>query len=815
MVFLIQRLKNGIVLKSCQLLFASRPVTRSIVTIGLSLGLWLLLTLAPVLAVELADADTLFPRGFKRTAPSQDPNPREADDSQPLLVTADELIASQDGNIITARGGVKIVQGSRSLTADQIVYDKIKDTVIAKSFPPNRVTFNLASGDTIYGTEIVTNSDLKNAIIQGFRLLMADNSRAAASTAIHTETEAVNSTELRRFVFSPCALCAEDPTRPPTWQLVAERGRQDSQTHDIIYRNIRLEIKGLPIFWLPYLSHPDWTVKRRSGVLPPRVGVGSTLGTVVKTPYFIVLDDQSDMTVEPDIYSNYGYGFGLEYRRVFAAGNLRFAGSMVELNPSWLLNPDVKYPKEQYNFYAGGNLAINEQWRASFNLDRVSNVSYFTQFQPDAIFRNSHYNQASNHLVSDITFERFDHRDYNQFSIYRFQPNNDVVSPPVVPFIAPYLVDSRYFGLDPTYGSLGMNSSLMNLKRLVGIDTTRFSNELVYKYQIISDIGLETIVSSSIHNDYYLISNPKPTTATSPSQANSVVPIDLIDDNRFNQRIYRGFPIAGIKFNYPLAAAGSSLSMTPSVQFVASPRGLNPDAIPNNDSQSFDLNEVNLFELNRFAGNDRVSSGSRVDYAYRLEAGFKNGIGLGGFVGQSYRFDDDFLYPVGSGPDRQLSDLLSKISFNYLSNIRLSYSLRLDNKYFEPSRQELSATLASKPMVFSASYIENNPRIHSEAESLASEKDGFMTPLSRSLNLSTRFFIYDDWQGFGHWNRDLVHPNIATYGGGIRFRDDCFGYQISAERNTYSYGLVRPSTTIMFTVGFKYLGDWDYASSGF
>ena len=45
----------------------------------------------------------------------------------------------------------------------------------------------------------------------------------------------------------------------------------DSKKKTIYYNNAVIKVYDVPIFYIPKLSHPDPTVKRRSGFLPPSI----------------------------------------------------------------------------------------------------------------------------------------------------------------------------------------------------------------------------------------------------------------------------------------------------------------------------------------------------------------------------------------------------------------------------------------------------------------------------------------------------------------------------------------------------------------
>ncbi len=65
------------------------------------------------------------------------------------------------------------------------------------------------------------------------------------------------------------------------------------------------------------------------------------------------------------------------------------------------------------------------------------------------------------------------------------------------------------------------------------------------------------------------------------------------------------------------ALLGGTQVLTPRVQIVASPPIRNL-AVPNEDARAIDLEDSNLFALNRFPGYDRIEDGVRFTYGVRL-----------------------------------------------------------------------------------------------------------------------------------------------------------------------------------------------------
>ncbi len=153
-------------------------------------------------------------------------------------------------------------QNGNVLLADTVTYNQRTDTITASG----HVSLSQPTGEILFADYL----ELRNAMGDGFaenvRMLLADRSRLAANTARLTNN---NRTELRRAVYSPCDLCKNDPSAPPAWQFVAPQIDHDKEFKLIEMRDATMEIDGWPVFYTPYISMPDPTVKRASGFLDP------------------------------------------------------------------------------------------------------------------------------------------------------------------------------------------------------------------------------------------------------------------------------------------------------------------------------------------------------------------------------------------------------------------------------------------------------------------------------------------------------------------------------------------------------------------
>ena len=101
------------------------------------------------------------------------------------------------------------------------------------------------------------------------------------------------------------------------WDIRASQSVRNEKTNTITHYNLRMQVLNLPVFYLPYLSHPDWTVRRRSGFLTPSFLISSDLGLTPSIPYFQVIDDTKDAQFNLYKYQYRGAAVKTKYRQLW------------------------------------------------------------------------------------------------------------------------------------------------------------------------------------------------------------------------------------------------------------------------------------------------------------------------------------------------------------------------------------------------------------------------------------------------------------------------------------------------------------------
>lgn len=770
------------------------------VAVCLLLGLALELPLSSAYA---ASQIHLFPTN---TLPKRPPT-AALDPNGQVLIRADEVTYDQNNEIVTATGGVELSQGERVVLADTVSYNRKTEIVTASG----NLSMLEPTGEVLFGNYAELTGGLKDGVIQDFRALLIDNSRIAAASAKRQDGDRKIMT---KGVFSPCNLCKEDPTEPPIWQIKGEQIVHDEVAHDIIYHDATIELYGIPVFYSPYLSHPDPTVKRRSGFLPPTIGNSTTLGTFVGIPYYGVLDESSDVTIEPEDFSEQGDLLNMEYRKRFVNGSLRLAGSVADVNSA----SGGSRPSTRGSIVAEGLYDISDDFRAGLSVARATDRTFTRAFKiPESFepigryyvgsFQQTHatnYFGDPNQNTSTAYVEGFQDRNYEQISAYAFQTLVATEDQKTIARVHPFAEYSAYYTPSFIDGYFRFDANLLSLSRTTGVDSNRISSVSGYYLPFRTDDGSVFTWATTVQADRYKVDN---------------LTLDLNATNTFNGTSGRVYPQTALKWQYPLIKHSSSHSyvLEPTVQVVAGTRGSNPTNIPNEDSRSLELDETNIFALQRYPGRDRVSSGQRIDYGIDFSTFGDHSGSAKAFIGQSVRVQRDDTYALGSGLERNMSDAVGLLSVQPQQWLNLSYRVRLDSRDLSLNRQEIATTLFGWKSYVSVSYVEFAQKtvdaltaLNTGATSTSLTSDGFteVIPAVRSLSMVTSVPLAEYWTGITTIVADVKAGQTQNAIASLIYRDECFGFALTYERDYFIDQDIKPNNTFLFRIGLKYLGDF-------
>ncbi|HEX7969708.1 MAG TPA: LPS assembly protein LptD [Stellaceae bacterium] len=713
----------------------------------------------------------------------------------PILFSADEVQYDDELGLVVAKGHVEISQNDQVLLADTVTYNERTDTITASG----HVSLLQPTGDVVFADFVELHDDMRDGFVRNLRMLMSDRSRLAGNTARRVGG---NRLEVRRGVYSPCDPCREDPTRAPIWQIKAEEITHDKELQVVEYRDAVMEIAGIPVFYSPYFSHPDPSVKRRSGFLAPTIGnSSSTNGFHFAIPYYWVIDQDKDMTFRPMFTTAGGTFFGNQYRQRFGNGQITTDGSItVGSKASTAIDTQPSYGVRGHLF-ADGELDLDENWRTGLNLQRASDQTYLLRY---------HIPSPTNFLTSHLYAENFTARGYGNISNWAFQSLRPGAGDSIQPIVAPVADYSWTSEPDPVGGRFDLRGDAMNLYRITGIRTRRLSLGTGWRVPFQDPIGQQYNLSLTLRGDGYHSDNL-------PATANGTlinVPVAAAGTTTESALSGRAFPQAAFTWRYPWVRHGDGHSevIEPIAMVAASLKSGNPASIPNEDSQGFEFDETSLFLPNRFPGFDRVDTGQRVDYGVRAGIYGDKAGSARLLIGQSYQMQGSNNFLPGSGLEHHLSDVVGRVTVSPAPYLDLVYRFRLDHENLTLRRQEVAASLGPTNLRLGLSYLEIN-----------AIPDVPQLPKRKQITASLSAQLTRYWSMQLLETRDLAPTTpvtaagtpISTIGGtstlnsgiSLTYRDECVAFVTALTQSGIVNGDVKPGTSLVFTIVFKNLGD--------
>lgn len=728
----------------------------------------------------------------------------------PIVFQADQVQYEDQLALVIAKGHVEIVQNGQTLLADEVTYNERTDTIAASG----HVSLSLPTGEILFGDYMELRDQMNNDFAKNVRMLLADRSRLAANTARRTNG---NRTQLVRAVYSPCDLCKNDPTAPPVWQLKASEIDHDKELKLIEFYNADMEIGGWPVFYTPYVSTPDPSVKRASGFLMPSIGSSSTLGAHVTIPYYWVLGPDKDLTLVPRFTSAAGEVLGAEYRERFGNGEIDATGSINYSNVGSGTETNIG-DQWRGNIDAHGVFDLDPTYRTGFDIERVSDQTYLLRFGFGNPFLNTE--------ISRAYLQGFEANASTDVNAYLYEPLLPGIGDSTQPIVLPVVNRDWQSEPDQFGGRWDLNANLLNIVREVGTQTRRLSLGSAWVRSFTDSIGGQYEFIASVRGDGYSVSNlsllsnpdlPLVYFPNGPEQAAPPIPSDYLAG--------RVFPQFGLTWRYPLIHPGPALTglVEPIVATFVGPNGGNRRDIPDEDSLAFDFNDSDLFRPDRLPGYDVLDTGQRVDYGTKLGVYLNDGGSYWLLVGQSYRAEDNPFFPVGSGAENRFSDVVGRVVLSPSAYLDLIYRFRLSKDDLADRSQEIGVATGPQNLRLSANYLllpaETESNVATSSLTTSGQNVIFGKREQVSLDITAKLTRYWSLHGSETINlintSDIVNGVVVPQAGSTSvygtiqaiYQDECIAFIGSVTQSGVRSGDVTPGWSVLFSVVFKNIGE--------
>ena len=721
-----------------------------------------------LLCLFSASATAKVPSPSKSKAPHVQKQDKDQTD---YLLSASEIENDNANQIVTARGAVEIHNDNTVMQADQVQVEQKIDVMHAEG----NVALISEDKNIVFAKKTSMSSDFANGSANNVAMLMTDNSRFIAHDARRLDNRYML---FSNGLFSPCNLCQSNPRKAPLWQVKASKVTHDTVKKDIIYRDARLEMWGVPLLYTPYLSHPDPTVKRRQGLLNVSYSNSPNLGTAVVVPYYFDIAPDMDYTFKPNFNGKDNVRLAGTLRKRFEKGDMLINHSIAITDR---LDDDgiTKFDQIRGHLQGYAHFDINKVYRTGVNFAVVTDKNYLAR-----------YGETTEDVLTNRVFvEGFKGRGFRAAEMFYFQDNRPGARPQQ-PLVLPRIRISEIGEPNMTLGGRwSFDGEATALKRDTGQDVKKLGIDFGWQRRDILPLGFVSTLKTSVRNDTFFVNN-----MISPD-----VPGRIYNDDVTN----RLFPQGQVTLGLPLAGYAETFTHTiePIFALSASPTRKPNPRIPNEDSQDVDFDTSNLFELNRYPGTDSLEQGIRTSYGFKT--GFYNH--SGGFseftFGQSYRISDDPQFPKGTGLDAPLSDYVGQLKLQPGSWLTMDYNFRLDKSLAVSRRHEVYTSFGVPQFRPHFTYTYSDPAIFVPGISNRVEelKSGFTSNFTKYWTL-----------GF-----DQTHDMRAgtagprTTGVSLTYQDECFTSFLSFSRDHTARTGVSSGDTFFFRILYKHLGGID------
>jgi len=270
-------------------------------------------------------------------------------------------------------GQVVLRRGDILLKADQIDYDQVLDLAKARG----NVYIN-HSGNSYQGPALDIQLDAFEGFFTQPEFFLNRNKMYGKAERIDF-IDPGNSV-MQKGEFTTCKR-KPGPNWTPDWFFKGDKISFDSDHNLGNAEGASLRFKNVPVMPLPAL---DFALndERKSGLLPPTIGVDSVGGLEVIQPYYWNLAPNRDMTFTPTYWSSRGMRLETEFRYLEAitpqppfTGVMRFdymAKDSLRDSQRWAFN--ASHAGMPYPAFAGGALGL------TYNINRVSDDNYWKDF---------------------------------------------------------------------------------------------------------------------------------------------------------------------------------------------------------------------------------------------------------------------------------------------------------------------------------------------------------------------------------------------------------------------------------------------------
>ena len=549
--------------------------------------------------------------------------------SLPTFISGDSITGRPD--LETAiQGRAMLRKGDTVIQADRLEYNLASDWARATG----AVRINRAGN--------VYEGPLLELWVDAFEGFFNQPSYHFTRSDAHGQADRVDFVDEQRTVIHNASYttCQRQPgpSWMPDWILKASTISLDNEEDVGTASGALLSFKGVPLLPIPYLSFP-LSDQRKSGVLPPTLGLDNVNGTELAVPYYWNIAPNRDATLTPTLMTKRGMNLGTEFRYLEPS----YSGvTRLDWMPS-----DALRDANRWALNASHQARIQSPWTdnglaLALSVNRVSDDNYWRDF--------THTNSSATQrlLANDATLSWSNGAWASSVRTLKWQTLQDLDAPIVPPYDRLPQLATRYSRVN-WYG----------LDLALDADYTRFQSDAARTGQANGQRAYSQVQLSHVFQSPAGYLTPKLQLHATQYQFDTA----LSDGSMQATRIAPSFSLdSGVVFERDTQLFGRALRQTlePRAFYVNTPYR-DQSLLPNFDSGISDFNLSTIFSENAFVGNDRISDSNLLTLGVTtrfLDPASGAEVGRVGMA-QRLRFQDQRVtLPGGLPATDRISDVL-------------------------------------------------------------------------------------------------------------------------------------------------------------
>ena len=660
------------------------------------------------------------------------------------------------GSVLIAEGSVEVYFNGSRLSAARIVYDGTTGTLAIEG--PLWLSLPDGGGMVLLATSAELSDDLRDGLLQGARMVLADEMQLAANTIRRSEGRY---TTLDEVVASSCQICVIDPT--PLWEIRARRVVHDAVDRDITYEGAQFRAFGVPLAYIPRLTTPDPSVERRSGLLQPRLRTTSALGTGIKLPYFLALGESRDLTVAPYVSTSRTVTVDIRYREALDFGAIEVRGAVSR--------DDILPGATRGYLFADAGFSLPAGFALDLDLRAVTDDAYVLDYDITDADR----------LWSGASVQRVLPDQMIWLRMGRTQSLRDDESNTTQPMLAGTFSWTEVLHPALIGGEVVFEAGLSGYQRS---STSAFDG--IDDSDLVADgrDALRASVSAEWRRGWLLPGGVEASALLGYSADFQAV----AQDAAFAPRVFAHAPRAALELRWPwLRSTGSATDVIePVAQLVWT--GTTIAAAPNEDSVLVEFDEGNLFTLSRFPGRDAREAGLRANLGFGWTRHDAAGWSASVLAGRVLRWADLGQFDATSALGGARSDWLLATKVQTAGGLEIANRALFDDD-LRFSRDELMLALHRPQLSLEAGYLWMQ----------AAPAEGRPDP-TKELVLETSYSWESGWAASLGTRYDFFADRAATAEVGLRYANECVVVDLSLSRRFTSSTSVTPQTDFGMTV---------------